>query len=183
MPDTRKIKILNLLKSAFARNKLASPQMTFVKSKDIPLPLRKLLVHDSDMTSTLKKHHGEGLILKVLHFEKGRSSLNREVVLCKKSDGMPVEYGVIGIEIGSFSSLARAAVFEGRHPLGQILDEFQIEYVSCPRDFFRIEHSSYLQMQLQDCAKKERYGRINSLISKDGERLAEVLEILPAPKS
>lgn len=185
MPETmpaQKSQAQRLLESAFARRNMISPILNFVKPKNIPLPFRRLLVHDSDMTSTLKRHHREDLILKLINVKRVDSCLDREVVLCKERDGKPVEYGVIRIWLGQLSSAARAAVLLGRRPLGQILDEFHIVYESHPRDFFCIQHADYLQTQLQDGATKERFGRINSLHSKQGE-LAEVLEILPVLKS
>jgi chorismate-pyruvate lyase len=170
----------DLLQEAFSRHGLGAPELTLVSAEEIPEPFHTLLVHDADMTSTLKRFHGDSLVLKRLHVEEIDGELDREVVLCTESKGRPVEYGVIRIALTSFDPAARESILAGVIPLGQILDDFAVSYVSRPSEYFRIQNLPYLEKELEDPGVSERYGRINSLTSPSGELLAEVIEILPS---
>ncbi len=172
----------DLLREAFSRQGLEVPSLVALGPDDLPEPYRKLLVHDSDMTSTLSRHHGDSLILKRLHLVETEEYVDREVVLCTQKIGSPVEYGVIRIRLTPFSPEAQAAIRKAVIPLGQILDDFNVSYQSQPSEYFRISESAYLDQKLQDSTGVERFGRINSLRSDGGEELANVLEILPRPK-
>ena len=168
-----------LLHDAFTRRSLAPPRLDTVEADEIPEPFQSLLVHESDMTSTLQRYHGDRLLLRQLHCECSNDIVYREVLLCRESTGQPVEYGVIRIALNAFSAEARKAIEEGKIPLGQILDDFQVEYDSRPRRFFQISNEPYIEEQLADSGISTRYGRINRLATPAGERLAEVVEILP----
>jgi chorismate-pyruvate lyase len=170
----------DLLQEAFSRHGLGAPELTLVSATEIPEPYHGLLVHDADMTSTLKRFHGDSLVLKRLHVEEIDGGLNREVVLCTEGKGRPVEYGVIRIMLTSFEAAARESILAGVIPLGQILDDFDVSYVSRPREYFHILNLPYLEKELEDSGVSQRYGRINSLTTPTGELLAEVIEILPS---
>ncbi|MDA7867275.1 hypothetical protein N9B57_04985, partial [Verrucomicrobia bacterium] len=105
---------------------------------------------------------------------------DREVVLCTESAGRPVEYGVIRIMLTSFEAAARESILAGVIPLGQILDDFDVSYVSRPSEYFRILNLPYLEKELEDPGVSQWYGRINSLTTPTGELLAKVIEILPS---
>ena len=169
----------DLLREAFSRHGLKAPELERVDVAEIPEPYRGLLVHDADMTSTLKRYHGDSLVLNRLHLERGTNVLDREVVLCKASSGKPVEYGVIRIMLAPFENQAQEVIMAGEKPLGQILDDFDVAYVSRPSEYFRVPSVAYLDKQLADSDVASRYGRINTLTKPCGELLAKVLEILP----
>ncbi|MBT5708080.1 MAG: hypothetical protein HOI66_17355 [Verrucomicrobia bacterium] len=170
----------DLLQEAFSRHGLGAPELTLVSAEEIPEPYHGLLVHDADMTSTLKRFHGDSLVLKRLHVEERDGGLDREVVLCTESAGRPVEYGVIRIMLTSFEAAARESILAGVIPLGQILDDFDVSYVSRPSEYFRILNLPYLEKELEDPGVSQWYGRINSLTTPTGELLAKVIEILPS---
>ena len=168
-----------LLAEAFDRQRAGRPQLCSLPAAALPQPYRSLLVHNSDMTSTLKHYHQDNLSLRVLHREVSSSELRREVLLCRCADGKPVEYGVIRIALSSFASSAREAILKGVVPLGQILDAFGIRYWSRPNEYFRIDGNEYLRRRLDDRSTAERFGRVNTLSRPAGGELAEVVEILP----
>ena len=169
-----------LLAKAFDRQRAGRPQLRPLSAAAIPQPYRSLLVHNSDMTSTLKHYHQDKLSLRVLHLEVSQSELRREVLLCRCTDGKPVEYGVIRIMLPAFASLASKAILKGVVPLGQILDTFGIQYLSRPNEYFKINDNEYLRRRLDDQSDAERFGRVNTLSRPTGGALAEVVEILPA---
>ena len=172
----------DLLREAFSRHGLGDPVLESVSPESIPEPYRQLLVHDSDMTSTLKRFHGDSLVLKRLHVEADDEEVRREVLLRTKHSDKAVEYGVIRIRLKPFAKEAREAIQAGVIPLGQILDDFEVPYSSRPSDYFRIASQPYLDGLLGDVGGVTRFGRMNSLSERSGALLAEVIEILPVSK-
>ena len=80
---------------------------------------RKLLAHQSDMTSTLTNHHGSDLFIEVLDNELNEHYLLRMVVLKKLDDSKPVEFGAIGIDLSKLDKLMVEEIKEGTKPLGK----------------------------------------------------------------
>ncbi len=69
---------------------------------DVPEPERSLLVHERDMTSTLRNFHGSPIKLEVVKSECSDDYLMRMVVLHRDDNGAPVEFGAIGIRLDKF---------------------------------------------------------------------------------
>ena len=145
----------------------------------LPEPYRRLLVHDSDMTSTLQAFHGERLGLRVLDHYTSGGSLFRQVALFGVDSGKRVEYGAIRIELSFFEPAARERIVSGWQPLGAILAEFQVPYLSRPRRFFEIKADDFVRGALELDEPAVLYGRQNHLLAASGLPLAEVVEILP----
>lgn len=145
----------------------------------MPEPYRSLLVHDQDMTSTLELFHGERLRLRLLAGLRRQSSLFRRVVLVGSESGKAVELGAIRIDLAAFEETARQRILEAKQPLGSILKEFEIAYVSRPRLYFHVASDEAMEASLALAAPARLYGRQNVLSRPDGQPLAEVVEILP----
>lgn len=156
------------------------PAIRPVLASDVPEPYKGLLVHDSDMTSTLEAFHGGPLKLRVLRLTIESDILKREVVLELESTGNSVEFGAIEIFLQTFPEPAQRAIRESYRPLGAILSEFGVAYVSQPSLFFRVDSDVVMQSALD--LKGEGvvlFGRCNALRTPEGRLLAEVVEILP----
>ncbi len=150
----------------------------------LPSPYRQLLFHDQDMTSTLSRHHGETIQLRVLEKIQGRQSLERRVVLVGADSGQPVEYGAIRIELAPFPKAAQKAILDCQHPLGTILAEFKIIYSSHPQSFFRLTSTPDIDRALNlPESNLTLYGRRNRLLGPAGNTLAVVVEILPLERA
>ena len=87
-------------------------------AESIPQPQHDLLVHFSDMTSTLTRHYGEPMRLKVLHRQQGPQWYRRHIVLETAQSRRPVEYGAMRILLPLLSEAARLEVLAARTPLG-----------------------------------------------------------------
>lgn len=159
---------------------LSLPGVEEIAAEELPQPYRRLLAHDQDMTSTLRRHHGEELVLRVIAKRHAEPYLERRVVLAGVTSGRPVEYGAIRIALSPFEAAARAAILESRRPLGAILADFSIPYVSRPEAFLRLESGEEMERALELSASDTvLFGRSNVLRSPGGAELARVLEILP----
>lgn len=145
----------------------------------IPEPYRGLLVHRSDMTSTLQRYHGEDVELRVLQKFSTGNLFCRHIVLEGTCSGRPVEYGAIRIRLDALNAPARRRVLECKIPLGGILKTCGIAHQSCPGGFFRVQSNELMNEVLELNGPQWLYGRCNCLSNASGETIAEVIEILP----
>jgi hypothetical protein len=165
---------------------LRNLQATALPSEALPQPYRDLLAHERDMTSTLTRHHGERMALRVLELEISANRLERRVHLLAAETRRVVEVGAIRIQLSLFPPQAHQQIREGLCPLGAVLAEHRIPYLSQPQGFFRVESVTNLGLASGLPASRQgappeplAFGRHNILLSPTGELLAEVLELLP----
>lgn len=144
----------------------------------MPQPYRRLLVHESDMTSTLEAHHGEPIVLRQLARRHDGGSLLRQVLLLGSESGRIFEYGAIHIHLNRFASAARQEILEGQTPLGAVLAKNEVNYESRPQLFFGLTSDRHIDGWLELRNPTQLYGRQNVLLGSSGP-LAEVVEILP----
>jgi hypothetical protein len=145
----------------------------------LPEPARSLLDHTRDMTSTLAAHHGSALRVEVLRCRTEGGLYLREVFLRTQSTDKIVEYGVLAVALAEFSAEARAAIEAGRTPLGAVLHQFKIPFVSAPIGFFTADAASLASTPLAVPVGSVSCGRFNRLATPAGETLAWIMEILP----
>ena len=159
-----------------------SPRVTFLEADALPEPAHHLLVHQIDMTGRLRDYHHTEITLDVHAKSRIGNYLVRASVLKRKSDGVPVEFGAIGIHLDAFDDEARQIILDGKVPLGGIITQRGIGHTSRPCGFFRIEIDHRLATLLGGWEGQTLYGRCNTLHHADGSALAEVVEVLPAEK-
>lgn len=148
----------------------------------VPQPAQRLLVHAHDMTTTLTEFHDSPLHVEVLQRQQTDELYLREVFLRTATEKV-VEYGVIAIALDRFTPGQQETILAGRIPLGALLHQFRIPFVSAPLGFFSVAAE-----ELDDCALAAEsgatcYGRFNRLARPTGEALAWILEILPSSAS
>jgi len=155
------------------------PAIEFVQPSDMPANERELLVHDHDMTSALMEYHRSPIDLQVVRREASDEYLLRLVVLTRRELPVPVEFGAIGIRLDVFEPALRAEVLDGRKPLGGLLSEYRMSYLSQPRAYFRVSADAFIAGLLEEPAGTCLWGRCNALMAEDGEVFADIVEILP----
>jgi chorismate-pyruvate lyase len=165
---------------------LSVPRIVRLDPRQLPLPSRRLLAHNRDMTRTLERFYGETVALQVCGREREGDLYLREVVLALTDSGTPVEYGVICVHLRHFFPSVRERILSEEHPFGRILQEEGIAHLGWPQAFFSIEPDAHIRSLLGFDQAPLLHGRRNVLL--DGRRrlLAEVIEILapleePAP--
>jgi chorismate-pyruvate lyase len=154
------------------------PLFEWVEPEAMPEPYRSLLVHHGDMTSRLEEHHGDSIKLRILHVERTAEAYRREVLLCTRINGQPVEYGAIEIRTNVLPGNLLHEVLEGRLPLGGLLNREGIEYRSEPQAYLRLLPDLTLCRQFGVEAASAFYGRSNHLLLADGRVLARIVEVL-----
>lgn len=151
-----------------------------MQPEDLPPEMRKLLVHNGDMTSRLEALHGSAIGLEVLKSERNSPNLySREVLLRSISSGSAVEYGAIQIFLDAFEGPFRTKILEGRIPLGGILNSSGLLYHSEPQAFFFVQEGRRLASLLETDVSARLFGRCNVLRGEDGGILARIVEVLP----
>ena len=171
--------IAHPLDEFYTRGQQPMPALQFVDREEIPAPYKQLLAHDHDMTSTLEHFHEQRIHLRVLNREQQANDYSREVVLELDGTNTPVEFGAIKIHLNGFPPAARERILEAHWPLGRILKEFHIPYLSRPKAFLRIASDRLISGALQLSGTHRLYGRCNRLADPQGHPLAEIVEVLP----
>ena len=171
--------IAHPLDEFYARSGLPLPPLEQIEGEEVPEPSKTLLVHDTDMTSTLEAFHGRSIHLRVLGRERRDTEYHREVALCLEGSEQPVEFGAIKIFLERFNPSAVEQILAERWPLGRILKDGAIAYVSRPKAFLRLASDKFINNVLQLTGANLLYGRRNTLADPSGRPLAEIIEILP----
>lgn len=179
MVDRNAPDFLYPLSEFFACSPLQAVALLESGDRPMPEPYRSLLVHESDMTSTLERFHRERIILEPVASKEDGGSLYRQVVLKGVRSRLPFEFGAIRIALQAFTDAAREEILAAEKPLGGILADHKVPYRSRPRCFFGLRSDPCMEELLELDRGHRLYGRQNVLWAPDGQKLAEVVEILP----
>jgi len=163
----------------YAQMGMPLPRVESVAGDAVPEPDRSLLVHGNDMTSTLTAFHKGKLHLEVLRSEIRGDYYLREVVLRLDGSNRPVEFGAIKIYLNLLPGPARKLILEEKLPLGQILKDCSVAYLSRPKAFLKVTSDEWISRALQIERAQLLYGRRNTLTDPQLRPLAEIVEILP----
>lgn len=158
---------------------LILPAVTGIDGQQIPEPSKTLLVHETDMTSTLEKYHDQKLRLHILRRHREGDEYSRQVLLVAERDQIPTEFGAIKIFLQNFPEEVRQQILKGSRPLGTILSDEQIPYTSRPVAFVQITPDPIIKSALGLGETQLVFGRRNVLIDPSQRVLAEILEVLP----
>ncbi len=183
MRDSKPENLLSLLLPLhyfYAQQEKDLPSVNFLDESKVPDPQNSLLVHNSDMTSTLTRFHETELGLKVICSEHSDEYLIRMVVLERVDNGKPVEFGAIGIHLDKLDEAMREAVITEKGPFGGLLESYGVDFLSQPKGFFRISADELISDQLQEALHAGLYGRCNELTDNEGFVIADIVEVLPS---
>jgi hypothetical protein len=165
------------LDRAYRQVGLAVPKAVPIEPSDIPLPFRTLLVHERSMTLTLEAHWGP-LVLRILSTGTEGASYFRRVLLAQEYSGRPVEMGAIHIDLNAFAPPVRRQIIHDEVPLGRVLHEGGIDYVSRPKVFLSITPNSEMMGVFWMREPRALYGRRTDVLI-GRRKVGEIVEILP----
>jgi len=155
------------------------PEIIEIAASEIPQPQRDLLVHRRDMTTTLQTFHGARTHLRLLRTEAGSGIYQREVVLALDGSERPVEFGASSIHLDRLPPDVQQEIVLAERPLGGLLLEHGVEFVSRPKAFIRVEADTLIGRALELEGIDPLFGRCNALLTPQGDVLADIVEILP----
>lgn len=151
---------------------------SILEAEELPEPYRILLAHDRDMTGTLEAYFKQAMTLKVFTSKRDGDALFRQVALHGIKDGRPAEFGAIRIDLSCFDGETRDLVAQGQVPLGRVLREHGVAYISNPSAFLKVAPGEMLCDALAT-PSGPLYGRKNELTTPEGSAIAQIIEILP----
>jgi chorismate-pyruvate lyase len=171
--------LVHPLDAFYARRGLTVPPLEAVDGEAVPEPYKTLLVHDRDMTSSLEAYHGRRVHLRLISRQVKGDDYFREVLLVLDGTEKAVEFGAIHIHLARFPEKVRALILEERLPLGRLLNDHGLSYVSRPKAYLRLASDLTIDRLLNLRGAHILFGRRNTLSNPAGEPLAEIVEILP----
>lgn len=153
------------------------PTATVVPATEVPQPYRRLLVHNHHMTVTVEEFYGGSVDVKVLACKQSGNEYARKILLALHEGGKVVQFGLVRIDLGVCPEPVRAAIVEGKTPLGRVLIQHDMLRRIEPTAFLRVKLSPKMAEWFGAAAGAETYGRLGVIYT--GDRPAvEVLEIL-----
>jgi hypothetical protein len=105
--------------------------------------------------------------------------LIRHVELRGAEDGQTAEFGAIEISLDQFGAGPREEILESELPLGTILKKAEMDFISRPVAYFRIQPGAAVRHSFGVPEDGWLYGRCNQLLALSGRTIADVVEILP----
>jgi chorismate-pyruvate lyase len=138
-----------------------------------------LLVHSSDMTSTLEGFHQDKISIVPSSSEQRGNFYFRQVTLVLQKNQMPVEFGAIRIDLSTVNQTTQRLILEAKKPLGGILSEQNVQFSSRPKVYIKMNSDETIGGLLKTAPGTTLYGRRNSLFNNKEEVIAEIVELLP----
>jgi chorismate-pyruvate lyase len=163
----------------YSKNEVKLPEIFPINQDMLPELQNKLLAHKVDMTSTLSKFHNSELYINVIDNEINENYVLRMVVLKTIDGDVPVEFGAIGIDLSRLPDNMIYEINDGRKPLGKLLDDHNVEYISNPRGYFKVKQDELISETLNNPVSCDMYGRCNEITDINGFTIADIVEVLP----
>lgn len=170
--------ILFPLDVAFTRAGLEPPSARSIDASSIPGPYHELLTHGTDMTGTLERYHGRRVVTRPLSAAVRGRWYARHVLLSCEDTGRPVAMGAIRVRLDVFGARVQALIRQSETPLGRVLVQSNLDFLSRPRVFFELTPNAEMLGVFWMPAPVRLYGRQTELLL-DGEKIGDVVEVLP----
>ncbi len=162
----------------YERAGVDGPSAKTISPSSIPSPYRELLAHDHSMTATLERHYGVRVALRSMCAWSSGHWYYRRVVLTREDSGRPVEMGAIHMNLESLSGRIRSQILRHQTPIGRVLDDGSVSYLSRPRKFLAITPNSEMMALFWMREPRTLFGRQTEL-SVNGRTIGDIVEILP----
>lgn len=170
------------LVSLFAKPVESFARLQPVPAADVPEPYRGLLDHDSHMTVVMERFHRQPLTLRVVARVDERGVPGawyaREILLVDGA-GMPVQHGIVRIDLGQVGAETAARIRAATEPLGKVLIEAGLLRQVRRVELLRVEPGPRLAavMGLEPGDTPVTYGRVADIaLSGKAEPAVELLE-------
>src|SRR5262245_52370147 len=157
---------------------VAPPKARKVSPEDLPPVYRRLLVHEHSMTMTLERQFRGTIALRTLSTLRRGSSFMRRVLLVRTDTGQPVAMGAARITLSDFAPRLRARILRNNVPLGRVLHDAGVDYISRPRAFLAVTPNQELMGVFWMREPSTLFGRRTDMIYR-GRKIGAVVEILP----
>ena len=177
MPSRRRHGIAFPLDVLYERVGLNAPAVRAVTAASLPAPYHDLLVHERDMTSTLEQHFHDRIDVRVVTTFNRGGRYYRRVLLALARSGRPVCMGAVAIRLRALPTRVQARIAAQRAPLGRVLSDARIDFVSRPEAFFRVTPNSEMLGVFHMPRVGPLYGRQDRL-RVEGTIIGTIVEVL-----
>jgi chorismate-pyruvate lyase len=164
MKEIRLEELCNLLSTPL-------PRSTSIPSSEVPQPYRGLLAHEEHMTETMEAHHGGPADVRVLESRLDGDLYSRKIQLIQRGSGKIILFGLVRIDLSLVTPTVRAAILEGKTPMGRVLIENDV--------LRRVEPVSYLRIENADWFGQPAtlYGRL-AILHCDDQAAIQLFEVV-----
>jgi chorismate-pyruvate lyase len=169
--------LLYPLDMLYERAGVSPPKVRRLSPDQIPQPYRELLVHENSMTVTLERHVGGPLGVRTLSTRMRLASYYRRVLLVRVDSGQPVAMGAARVTLTAFTPRVRARILENKVPLGRILKDQHVAYISRPQAFLGITPNAEMMGVFWMREPQLLFGRRTDMIH-EGHKIGDIVEIL-----
>ena len=143
----------------------------------LPEPYRALLDHCHHMTVTVEEYYGDAVKVVVLDEVKTPEYYARKIVLTLSASGVPVQFGVVRVELAALSRAVRDEILSGLTPLGRVLIQHRVLREVRPAGFFGCELTPAMAGWLACAPGAATFGRLG-VITAGGAVAVRVAEVL-----
>ncbi len=117
-------------------------------------------------------------MLRPLSTFSNHASYYRRVLLVQEYSGRPVEMGAIRMKLDAFAPRIRTLIRKNEIPLGRILRDGGVNFLSRPRVFFSITPNPEMMGVFWMREPRTLYGRQTEVLL-DDKRIGDIVEVLP----
>jgi hypothetical protein len=154
------------------------PVFDTVAPEQVPEPYAGLLVHNHHMTVTMEEYYHDRVKVQILERLVGDDWYARRILLVCQGNGKVVQFGLPIIKLSYCSEPVRAAILEGKTPLGRILIEHSVLRRIEPTQFLKIHPGpATISWFGPERGRLVTYGRLGVIFC-DEQPAIEVLEIV-----
>ena len=152
-------------------------EFTPIEAEDLSQQYASLLAHTDHMTVTVEAWHNSLVDVHVLEVDQHANHYARKIILTRQRDGIPVQFGIMRIDLSRLPEIVRMEIESRALPLGRIMIRHHLlrEVELC--QLWRVLPGEELQAQLQCNPEVPIFGRTARILT-EGEVLVELLEIV-----
>ncbi len=168
--------ILYPLDVLYAQVGIVPPVARKTSPSRIPPPYHGLLAHENEMTQTLERHVGGPVAIRVLSTSSAGQWYSRRVLVVQESSARPVAMAAVRIRLDAFGARTRARILR-QTPLGRVLREGGVDYLSRPTAFFEVTPNAEMMGVFWMREARTLYGRQTQIMLGDAG-VGDIVEIL-----
>lgn len=143
----------------------------------LPADYRTLLAHTGHMTVTLEAFHDSLVDVDVVRETSDEAFYAREIVLTRRTDGVPVQYGVMRIWHAELPDAVRDEIQARETPLGRVLIRHGLLRDVELLTLWRLDPSESVRQRLRAEPRETVYGR-SAQILVDERPTVQLLEVV-----
>ena len=150
-----------------------------VEASDLPDAYQSLLAHHDHMTVTVEAWHNSLVDVRVLAEQRSDEIYARKILLTLQRDSIPVQFGIVRIQLAGLPEIVRLEIESQALPLGRIMIRHHLmrEVELC--QLWRVNPGPELRLHLSLKDDEPIFGRTARILVA-GQPAVELLEIVRA---